>query len=120
MFTISYSGLSLFDKCPKAYEYKYIDKTPEAFFTIELHMGRSVHSVLEHAYADRIDKEKPSLEELISYYRDIWNTNALQQAKVIKKNKSKDSYYRDGEQMIRFTPQRFNVLRIFSIGAPGK
>ena len=101
MQTISYSKLSLFDKCPKAYEFKYIDKIQESFITIELHMGRCVHSVLEHAYTESINQRKTNLEELLSNYHSIWNSNELLQAKVVKKEKTKDSYFRDGEMMIR-------------------
>ena len=126
MQTISYSRLSLFDKCPKAYEFKYIDKIQESFITIELHMGRCVHSVLEHAYTESINQRKTSLEELLSYYHSIWNSNELLQAKVVKKEKTKDSYFRDGEMMIRsyyskvFINDRSQTISLEKKLVPGK
>ncbi len=49
----SHSRVSLFEQCPLAYRYRYLDEVPDAFSTIEQHLGQAVHDTLEQAYAER-------------------------------------------------------------------
>jgi len=37
--SFSFSAISTFKSCPRAFEYKYVKKLPEAFSSIEAHMG---------------------------------------------------------------------------------
>ena len=49
----SHSRVGLFEQCPLAYRYRYRDEIPDAFATIEQHLGQAVHDTLEQAYAER-------------------------------------------------------------------
>jgi len=49
----SHSRVGLFEQCPLAYRYRYLDGVPDAFATIEQHLGQAVHDALEQAYAER-------------------------------------------------------------------
>lgn len=50
MEAYSYSCISLFENCPRAYQFKYIEGKEEAFTTIEQFLGHAVHNTLRIAY----------------------------------------------------------------------
>lgn len=65
MSTYSYSRLSLFENCPLAYRYKYLDKVEMEPETIEAFMGKRVHEALEKLYRDLKHSKVNALEDLI-------------------------------------------------------
>jgi RecB family exonuclease len=97
----SFSGISTFKKCPKAFEYKYVEELPEAFVSIEAHMGSSVHAALEWAYRERMaGKESGPTAVLDQYKQAFWNSDVLESVKVIKEGKTTSNYFDDGKAMI--------------------
>jgi DNA topoisomerase-1 len=99
--TFSFSAISSFKSCPRAYQYKYIDKQEEAFLSIEGHMGKSVHGSLEWAYKRIKEAKEEQLKEVLKRYHQIfWNQEPLEKIKVIKENKNFDDYFGMGKAYI--------------------
>jgi ssDNA-binding Zn-finger/Zn-ribbon topoisomerase 1/RecB family exonuclease len=98
----SFSAVSTFKSCPRAYRYKYIDKLPEAFSSIEAHMGGSVHEALEWAYSQRQEGCEPTLEMAIQQYKYTWNNVDFDKIKIVKEDKTKEDYFNQGCEFIAY------------------
>jgi CRISPR/Cas system-associated exonuclease Cas4 (RecB family) len=96
----SFSGLSTFKSCPRAFEYRYIKKLPEAFSSIEAHMGTSVHETLEWAYTQRQEESEPVLDAALEQYKQYWNSGDFNTIKIVKEEKSREDYFTMGLQFI--------------------
>ena len=96
----SYSRISLFEKCPKAYHFKYLLNKDELFSTVEQHLGKSVHAALEHAYGKN-DGGGISLSSLLTAFDEAWNSPERENVKVVKNNMTSRDYYLDGQDMLK-------------------
>jgi RecB family exonuclease len=96
----SFSAISTFKSCPKAFEFKYIKKIPEAFNSIEAHMGSSVHEVLEWAYKERNDEHEPGLQAALEKYSEQFHGGDFETIKIVKDDKTKEDYYLLGREFI--------------------
>jgi len=97
----SHSRLSTFAKCRKAFEFAYIKELPEAFQTIEKHLGTAVHETLEWTYKERIRGPLPALVELEECYRKIWCGLNIGSARIVKKNTCANGYFQEGWNLIK-------------------
>jgi RecB family exonuclease len=102
----SYSRISLFEKCPKAYHFKYLLKQDELFSTIEQHLGRAIHAALEHTYRKKDDGGNISLNSLKTAFDQAWNSPEKENVKVIKNNMTSRDYYFEGQDMLKKYYQR--------------
>ncbi len=102
MTIYSHSRLSAFENCPLQYRLKYIDKikTDESG-TIEAFMGSRVHETLEKLYKDLRLSKPNSLEELLSFYDDVWLRNYSDDIKIVKEGYTPQNYNDTGAKCIR-------------------
>jgi len=98
--SFSHSKIGSFQKCPRAYEYRYVLKERERFSTIERHMGTSVHEVLHWLYTQRQTGQHPSRQQVEQRYTDQWNSPGLDGSIVVKSGLGQDDYQRDGRRMV--------------------
>ena len=99
----SFTGISTFKNCPKAFEFKYIEEQPEAFTSIEAHMGTSVHTVLEWAYRQRQEGKEPGVVEALDQYKDaFWNSGEMERVKVIKTGITVNDYFEKGKTFVTY------------------
>lgn len=89
---ISYSALDTFNRCPKKYQFQYLDKVrvpkkPELFF------GSLIHEVVQMAL--KKDPILPPIEELLAFYKSKWQEEVFSSADEAKQ------YFAWGENMIR-------------------
>jgi ssDNA-binding Zn-finger/Zn-ribbon topoisomerase 1/RecB family exonuclease len=97
----SFSAISTFKSCPKAFEYKYIEKLPEAFSSIEGHMGASVHAALEWAFKERLEGREPDLAGASEQFKQVfWDNQNLEKTKVIKADTTIADYFDQGKGFI--------------------
>jgi RecB family exonuclease len=101
MEAYSYSSISLFEKCPRAFRYKYIDGEEEAFTTIEQHLGQVVHDSLERLYASAAQQQYPDLRWLLETYSQLWNSPDLPKHRVVKRGMTASAYDEEGFALIR-------------------
>ncbi|MCP4216497.1 MAG: DUF2800 domain-containing protein [bacterium] len=101
--SFSYSGISSFRNCPKSFAYKYIEKLPSAFFSIEAHMGSAVHEVLEWAYKERMESREPDLPAALEEFKQaFWKSPELPHTKVIKSGATVDDYFSRGKLYVSY------------------
>ena len=81
MSDFSYSKISLFEKCPKSYHYKYILGTDEYFSTIEQHLGKSIHTAIEYTYQIRDEGYEVSINFLIDTFNKSWSPKSIDKYK---------------------------------------
>ncbi|OGS22084.1 MAG: hypothetical protein A2252_02690 [Elusimicrobia bacterium RIFOXYA2_FULL_39_19] len=74
MIWVSYTQLKLFEQCPKAYKYRYVEKLPSKVKPVLL-MANSVHAALKDFFliADTEQRTKPVLEDLL---RKAWRSSS--------------------------------------------
>jgi putative RecB family exonuclease len=96
----SHSRVSLFDQCPLAYRYRYLDGVPDAFTTIEQHLGQVVHDVLEQAYAERSRGGPVDEHWMTAAYERLWHSPDLDSYRVVKRRVTADDYRAEGLAMV--------------------
>lgn len=97
----SSSSLSCFKSCPRKFKFTYIDK-PEIIKkeSIEAFLGNRVHDALEKLYKDVMINKSTSLDEIIEFYRQVWNNNWNEKIVIRKKENTSENYKKTGEEYI--------------------
>lgn len=98
---LSYSKMSLFERCPRAYNLLYNEKKPpepQPFFSF----GSCIHAVMENFY-DPASREKPSLEYLLSLMEEQWRFFRA----GYRSQDEEASYYAEGTRILELFYHRF-------------
>jgi putative RecB family exonuclease len=69
----SHSRLGCFEKCPRQFHYRYVERRPAPFEGIEAFLGKRVHEVLERLYRFVGDGRLPSLAAVLRRFRQDWD-----------------------------------------------
>ena len=97
MIIYSHSKLETFEKCKLKFKFQYIDKIiPEIGQSIEAHLGSIVHSTLEWLYNQAIQKNIPTLDQIISYYSEKWQEEFKEDIVIVKKELTEKDYFNKG------------------------
>jgi putative RecB family exonuclease len=108
MTTYSHSKLSVFENCPRAYKFAYIEKPEvEEFETADAFMGSRVHEVLQRLYEDLKHERRNSLKDLLVYHDEIWRKNWSDQVRIIKEGLTEENYKKVGERCIQDYYRRY-------------
>lgn len=100
--TFSHSRLETFDKCPRAYELKYLRGEEEAFGTIETFLGRKLHESIEWAYASGTGhRQRAVLPALTAHFDRLWLAGRPREMRIVKRNRTLASYQELGHKMLR-------------------
>jgi putative RecB family exonuclease len=101
MANYSNSKLSTYENCPYQYKLSYIDKVEvEIPTTIEMFLGDLVHRTMEKLYKDLQYQKINTKEELLAFYRDLWEKEYSGDILIVKKEYSADNYKKMGEKFI--------------------
>ncbi len=100
MGIFSHSRLSTFEQCPLKYKFRYIDKIPPRIFSIESHLGGSVHSSLEWLYIQVKNGKIPSVEELIEHYSKEWNKKKNPDLAIADNSLTEKDYFNKGVKFL--------------------
>ena len=101
--SFSFSGISKFKSCPKAFEYRYYQEIPEAFTSIEGHMGTAVHTTLEWAHRERLESREPRMNEAYHYYRTaFYDPTELDHTKIVKSGSTTTDYFEQGKTCLSY------------------
>lgn len=108
MALYSHSQLQTFEDCPLRYKFLYIDKIrkPEEQ-TIEAFVGSCVHDVLERLYKDLLRCKLNSLDDLLAYYRDVWEKEWAPTIKIVHEELAPEHYFDYGAKCIRNYYERY-------------
>jgi hypothetical protein len=82
----SNSEISTYEQCKLKYQLQYLSDTESTFDTVEAFMGNRVHDSLEKLYLDIQMTRVLSLDELISFYDEIWDKHWNDAIYIVKKN----------------------------------
>jgi len=96
----SHSRVTLYDQCPLAYRYRYLDGVPDAFTTIEQHLGQVVHDVLEQAYAERSRGGRVDGPWMAAAFERLWHAPDLAAHRVVKRGATAEAYRAEGLAMV--------------------
>ncbi|MFH1585324.1 MAG: PD-(D/E)XK nuclease family protein [archaeon] len=98
MTIYSHSRLSTFEQCPFKFKLRYIDKIiPEIEPSIESHLGKTVHAVLEWLYLQiKESKPAPSIDDLISYYAKEWESRYKPGMVIVRNGLTAKDYFNKG------------------------
>jgi putative RecB family exonuclease len=96
----SFSRVKTFYQCPLRYRYRYLKGLKEVFRSIESYLGTIVHDVLEWIYAEREQRESPSLEAALRLLADRWTAGFNDEITVIRNSDSADAYLITGREML--------------------
>lgn len=96
----SFSKIECFQKCRLQFKYRYIEKVPVEFETIEAFMGTKVHEVLEEFYGFVKNRVVKPEEWLLLKYESLWNSSYHDSIRIVKKEFSAQDYYEKGKKCI--------------------
>lgn len=77
---LSVSRLKLYEQCPRAFFYRYIDKGPEEPRGEAAAFGVVLHAALESVYLWIVENEHDGLfpiERLVDFYRQAWQASGI-------------------------------------------
>jgi putative RecB family exonuclease len=101
MANYSNSKLSAYENCPYQYKLRYIDKVEvEIPTTVEMFLGDLVHRTMEKLYTDLKYQKMNSREDLLSFYRDLWEKEYSGDILIVKREYTPENYQKMGEKFI--------------------
>jgi putative RecB family exonuclease len=100
MQAFSYSKVTTFRNCPKAYEFRYVLGESERFSTIERHVGTAVHEALRWAYAERQEGRTPGPASIVDCFDTQWWSPGLSRCVVVKAGLAEEDYRLEGRRMV--------------------
>ena len=107
MATYSHSQLSMYEQCPLKYKLCYRDKIKRDVEGVEAFVGSRVHDTLKKCYDDVRLTKVDTLDELLSYYDNIWQQNWHDSIIITKKDLTQDHYKALGKRMLETYYQRY-------------
>ncbi len=97
----SHSRLSTFEKCPKKFKFRYLDRIiPPLEKSIETHLGKIVHETLEWLYLQVKEKRIPSIDDVVIYYSKTWEKNWDPAIRNVKKQLTTKDFFNRGVQFL--------------------
>lgn len=103
----SHSQLSTYEQCPLKYKLNYRDKIKRDIEGVEAFLGSRVHDTLKKCYDDARLTKVNSLNDLFSYYDNIWQKNWHDSIVITKKDLTQEHYQALGKKMIETYYQRY-------------
>lgn len=95
------SRLSLYERCPRAYKYKYLeDVEVEEVKNIYAFLGSRVHETLELLHRDLKNGKRNSLETLLNYYERKWVQEWSEDIQISNNDYSPEHFKKIGEHCI--------------------
>ena len=107
MAVYSHSQLSTYEQCPLKYKLNYRDKIKRDIEGVEAFLGSRVHDTLKKCYDDARLTKANSLNDLFSYYDNIWQKNWHDSIVITKKDLTQEHYQALGKKMIETYYQRY-------------
>jgi len=101
----SYSRITTYEKCPRAYRYKYIDREKEAFESIEAFMGSRVHETIEYLYG--AEGRPVPKDEALKYYATRWDQKWNDRVRVVREGETAAQYLDLGADTVAAYYPRF-------------
>jgi len=109
----SHSRINAFENCPLKYKFNYVDGIKRRIDTIEAFNGSRCHEVLQKLYEDKLRGKDNSLEDLLAYYKEVWQKEWHDDVKIIKTEYTVEHYKNVGRKAIE---DYYNRYKPFEAG----
>src|SRR5713226_2523516 len=96
--SFSHSKLATYQQCPQKYKFRYIDEIPPPIRSIEIHLGDTVHRALEKLYADAMQGQTQSYDEILAFYQQKWDEGYTPQMRIVRSGTTARTYLEFGRQ----------------------
>ncbi len=97
----SHSRLQTFERCPRRFHYRYVRELPPEGESVEAFLGKRVHEVLERLYRAVGRGHLPSLEQVRSRYRQLFDdAYDARRVRIVRRENRIDDYRRLGERCL--------------------
>ncbi|MEN8181569.1 MAG: PD-(D/E)XK nuclease family protein [Myxococcota bacterium] len=97
----SHSRLGCFEKCPRQFRYRYVDRIPAPTEGIEAFVGKRVHDVLERLYRFVGEGRVPGLAAVLRRFASLWEEKiADAQVRIARQGTELSDYQKLGEQCL--------------------
>ncbi len=98
----SHSRLSSFEKCPRQFEFRYIQKIASESESIEAFVGKRVHEVLERLYLFAGRGMLPGVEKVVDRYHKLWEeAYDAERVRIVREGATVAFYRALGERCVR-------------------
>ncbi len=98
----SHSRLSSFEKCPRQFEFRYIQKIASESESIEAFVGKRVHEVLERLYIFASQGMLPGVEKVVDRYHKLWEeAYDAERVRIVREGATVAFYRALGERCVR-------------------
>ena len=88
---VSFSALSLYQKCSLRYFFRYVAQLPEGSVSASLVFGRAIHRAIEHHFKELLEgNAPPDLDTLLAEFDVGWNETPAEQI-TFPKTETRDS-----------------------------
>jgi len=109
MTVYSHSRLSCYEQCPQKFKFHYIDKVEtEEEETVEAFLGIRVHEALEKLYRDLQHQKENTLDELLSFFENEWNTNWSDDIFIVNDEYGPENYVKMARRYISDYYKRYH------------
>jgi ATP-dependent DNA helicase UvrD/PcrA len=92
---ISYTGFSVWEKCPRQYYYGHVLRLQSDDHSPQLTLGSAIHDTIEWMNEQRRDGHIPNEARLIDCFRENWNSEGFEAPAQEKQNRER------GEALLR-------------------
>lgn len=108
MPSYSHSKLATFQQCRQKYKFRYVDEIPTPIRSIELHLGTTVHSALEHLYACSGQGQLFSSDDFLAYFQQKWDEGFSPELRIVRSGTTAQTYLDMGRKMLAAYYQTFH------------
>lgn len=93
----SHSSLETYERCPRKYYYRYVERVPIETESIEAFLGKQVHEVLERLYRFTAEGLVPSLRRVIDRFHANWEERFdPERVEIVRSGTDADFYRGNG------------------------
>lgn len=104
----SHSRIETYNNCPLKYKFQYVDGIKRYTESIEAFLGNRCHDALEKLYKDKLRGKENSLEELLGFYKKVWDKQWHDDIKFTRKEYSAEHYHEVGLKAIQDYYKRYH------------
>jgi putative RecB family exonuclease len=99
---LSHSRLESYEKCPRAFWYAYVAKTPpDGYERIEAWTGSLIHQVLEEALRATFERKVPDPVSILQRYDELWTASTGPHILIVKEGRTLEEYRANGRQWLK-------------------
>ncbi len=111
MTVYSFSQINLYERCPRKYQYRYLDGLEREFeSTPDLILWTSVHGALEWLYQQVGVFNIPIKADLLGKFHELWNNSIAEawEKLIYKGEQHEEDYLRRGEKYLEAYYQKYS------------